>query len=71
MDVTKRETPDRQIESASLKNKKLKRVILSVTNDLYSDQRVEKVCNSLSGLGFKVLPVGRRYQGWPELSRKA
>lgn len=70
MDVTKLETPDRQNESASLKNKKPKRVILSVTNDLYSDQRVEKVCNSLSGMGFEVLLIGRRYQDSPELSRK-
>lgn len=36
-----------------------KKVILSVTNDLTSEQRVHKVCMYLSGSGFDVVLVGR------------
>lgn len=36
-----------------------KRVIVSVTNDLYTDQRVHKVCLFLQDQGYSVLLVGR------------
>lgn len=39
---------------------KSKRIIVSVTNDLYTDQRVHKVCSFLHENDFEVLLVGRK-----------
>jgi len=46
-----------------------KRIIVSVTNDLSTDQRVRKVCSSLQDIGYDILLVGRKLPGSMELHR--
>ena len=37
-----------------------KKIIVSVTNDISTDQRVHKVCQSLESMGFEVILWGRK-----------
>jgi glycosyltransferase involved in cell wall biosynthesis len=46
-----------------------KRIIVSVTNDLSTDQRVKKVCASLQELNYDILLVGRKLPESIELQR--
>lgn len=45
------------------------KVIISVTNDLSTDNRVDKVCRSIQSLGWEVLLVGRELPGSLPLQR--
>ena len=47
------------------------KVVLSVTNDLYTDPRVDKVCNFLTRNGFDVTLVGRCYKDSAVLAPRA
>jgi glycosyltransferase involved in cell wall biosynthesis len=49
----------------------LKKVILSVTNDLTTEQRVDKVCRTLIKLGFEPVLLGRRKRDSQDLSKRA
>ena len=49
-------------------SKKNSLVVLSVTNDLFADQRVNKVARSLIKLGYKPLLIGRRLKSSKNLS---
>ena len=48
---------------------KLKRIIVSVTNDLSTDQRVEKVCNTLMNAGYEVFLIGKKNKNSKPLDR--
>ncbi len=41
-------------------NHLLKRIIVSVSNDLATDQRIEKICATLQELNYDILLVGRK-----------
>lgn len=49
---------------------KSKKIIVSVTNDLYTDQRVHKVCSFLHENGYDVLLVGRKLSNSQPISNR-
>lgn len=48
----------------------MKKIIVSVTNDLTTDQRVHKVCTSLVENGYAVMLIGRKLKNSLPLKRK-
>ncbi|MDR2978938.1 MAG: glycosyltransferase [Bacteroidales bacterium] len=46
---------------------KKQRILLSVLNDLYTDPRVDKMCNTLVDMDFEVQLIGCRHKCPPEL----
>ena len=47
----------------------MKRILVSVTNDLVTDQRVHKVCTTLTQMDFEVLLIGRRFNKSAKITR--
>lgn len=48
----------------------LQRIVVSVTNDLVTDQRIHKVCTTLSAMNFDILLIGRELRQSKDISRK-
>lgn len=47
-----------------------KKITVTVSNDIVTDQRMERICSSLAGMGFEVEIVGRRLPNSFELGIK-
>jgi hypothetical protein len=50
---------------------KVKRIILTVTNDLTYDQRMQRICGTLADAGYNVLLVGRKLKTSLPLATKS
>lgn len=48
----------------------MKRIFVSVTNDMTNDQRVNRVCNTLCNMGFDVVVLCRRLKSSAELEQR-
>jgi len=48
----------------------MKKIIVSVINDITTDQRVDKISNTLLDLGFEVVLVGRKLKNSKSINRK-
>ena len=48
-----------------------KKVIVSVINDLVTDQRVKKVCETLESMNLEVILVGRRLSDSPRMDERS
>ncbi len=48
----------------------MKRIVCTVTNDLNFDQRMIRICTSLTNAGYDVLLIGRRKRSSPTLEEK-
>ncbi len=46
------------------------RIIFTVTNDLNYDQRMIRICNSLSDCGYDIKIIGRKFKDSPALEKK-
>lgn len=51
------------------KNQQLKKIIVAVTNDLITDQRVAKTCDTISEAGFEIQLIGRKLKNSLPISR--
>ena len=47
----------------------MKKIIVSVTNDLSTDQRVDKVCSTLQKEGYEIFLIGRKLKNSTPLNR--
>lgn len=45
------------------------KILVSVFNNLYTDQRVEKVCKTLYNSGYEIELIGNSWEGLPEMER--
>ncbi len=48
----------------------IKRIVCTVTNDLHYDQRMRRICTSLSNAGYQVTLIGRRLPHSPRLNKQ-
>ena len=45
------------------------KILVSVFNNLYTDQRIEKICQTLHENGYEIILIGNSWGGLPEMKR--